>query len=66
MAAGQHSDTERVIEGWDDILRVLKDAVSSVGVSAGLRLAGGNILVVMDSTRVCALFFGTFPRRRAW
>jgi len=38
-------------------------AVSSVGVSAGLRVPGGNIPVTVDGTRVCALFFGTV---RAW
>jgi|GEM_PF-3612666 len=47
-----------------DILRAVNGAVSSVGVSAGLRLAGGNIPVTVDGTRVCALFFGTFVR--AW
>jgi hypothetical protein len=44
---------------YDDILRVVNGAVSSVGVSAGLRFPGGNIPVVVDGTRVCALFFGT-------
>ena len=46
-----------------DILRAVNGAVSSVGVSADLRLAGGNIPVTVDGTRVCALFFGTV---RAW
>jgi hypothetical protein len=49
-------------DAGDDILRAVNGAVSSVGVSAGLRFLGGNIPVVVDGTRVCALFFGTFVR----
>jgi hypothetical protein len=36
--------------------------VSSVGVSAGLRLAGGNIPATMGGTQVCTLLFGTLVR----
>jgi len=46
-----------------DILPVVNDGVSSVGVSAGLRVPGSNIPVTVDGTRVCALVFGTV---RAW
>ncbi len=35
------------------------DWVSSVRVSAGLGLAGGNIPVTVDGTRICALFCET-------
>jgi hypothetical protein len=48
----------------NDILRAVNGAVSSVGVSAGLRFPGSNIPVFVDGTRVCALFFGTFVRAR--
>ncbi len=43
----------------NDILRAVNGAVSTMGVSVGLRFPGDNIPVAVDGTWVCALLFGT-------